>query len=146
MINLKYSIEIDAEKEHIWETMLNPETYQKWIKAFSSDSKFIGEWKQGEMILFFDPNLGGSKAVLEIFNPYNEIPAKHISMVDKEKNENNEHEMAKKWISSTERYGFVETGERKRLEIEMKTDEVFAEMFSKSWPRALEIIKSLCEK
>jgi hypothetical protein len=146
MINLKYSIEIDAKKEHIWETMLNPETYKKWIKAFSPDSKFIGEWKQGETILFFDPNLGGSKAVLEIFNPYNEILAKHVSMVDKEKNENNEHETAGKWIGSTERYGFMETGEKTRLEIEMNTDQVFAEMFNKSWPRALEIIKSLCEK
>jgi hypothetical protein len=145
MIILIYSIEINAEKEHIWNTMLDPETYQKWSKAFSSDSKFIGEWKRGETIIFFDSNVGGTKAVLEIFNPYDEIFTKHISMVDKDMNENNEDEMSKKWIGSTEKYSFIETGDNIKLEIEMTVDETFTEMFNTSWPKALEIIKSLCE-
>ena len=126
--------------------MLGPENFSKWTKAFSSDSKFVGEWKQGETILFFDPELGGSKATLEIFKPYDEILAKHISMVDKEGNENNEEEMSKKWIGSTERYSFIETGDNTKLEIEMTTDEMFSNMFNTSWPKALETIKSLCEK
>lgn len=145
MLELNYSIEINAKKEHIWKTMLEPETYQKWAKAFSSDSKFIGEWKKGETILFFDPNLGGTKAILEIFNPYDEILAKHVSMVDKDMNENNKDEMAKKWIGSTERYCFTVSGDKTRLEIEITTDETFTEMFNKGWPKALEIIKSLCK-
>jgi hypothetical protein len=126
--------------------MLDKETYQKWVKAFSANSKFIGEWKQGETILFFDSNLGGSKAVLEIFNPYNEILAKHFSMVDKDMNENNEDEMSKKWIGTTEKYSFTETGDNTKLGIEMTTDETFSKMFNTSWPKALDIIKSLCEK
>ena len=146
MIKLNYSIEINAKKEHVWKTMLAPETYQQWVKAFSANSKFIGEWKQGETILFFDPDLGGSKAVLEIFNPYDEILAKHFSMVDKDQNENNEDEMSKKWIGTTERYSFIETGDKTKLKIEMTVDETFTKMFDTSWPKALEIIKSLCEK
>jgi hypothetical protein len=125
--------------------MLESETYQKWIKAFSSDSRFIGEWKQGEIILFFDPNLGGSRATLEIFNPYDEILAEHISMIDKDGNEKNEDEMAKKWIGSTERYSFIESADNTILEIEISTDETFTEMFNTGWPKALEIIKYLCE-
>jgi hypothetical protein len=146
MIKLNYSIEINAKKEHIWKTMLDKETYQKWAKAFSAGSIFIGEWKQGETLLFFDPDLGGTKAVLEVFKPYDEIFAKHVSMVDKDRNENNEDEMAKKWIGSTERYKFIGAGNNTKLEIEINTDEVFSEMFNKSWPNALDIIKSLCEK
>jgi hypothetical protein len=146
MIKLNYSIDIKAKKEHIWKTMIDPETYQKWVKAFSANSKFIGEWKQGETILFFDPDLGGSKAILEIFSPYDEILTRHFSMIDKNQNENNEDEMSKKWIGSTERYRFVESGNGTKLEIEMKTNEVFSEMFNKSWPKALERIKDLCEK
>ena len=107
MIKLNYSIDINAKKDHVWKTMLAPETYQQWVKVFSANSKFVGEWKQGETILFFDPDLGGSKAVLEIFKPYDEILAKHISMVDKNMNENNEDEMSKKWIGSTESYSFI---------------------------------------
>lgn len=146
MIKLNYSIEIEADKEHVWKTMLSPGTYEQWVKAFSANSKFIGEWKQGETILFFDSNLGGSKALLEILDPYNEILAKHVSMVDKNMNENNEDEMSKKWIGSTERYSFKEAGNKTKLEIEMNTDEAFEKMFNSSWPKALEIIKSLSEK
>ena len=145
MINLKYSIDINAKKEHIWKTMIDIETYPKWAKAFSAGSKFIGKWKQGETLLFFDPDLGGTKAVLEIFKPYDEILAKHVSMVDKEMNENNEDEMAKKWNGSTERYTFNEVGNKTKLDIEISTDDVFSEMFNTGWPKALEIIKSLCE-
>ena len=146
MISLKYSIEINAKKEHIWKTMLDPETYKKWVKAFSANSKFIGEWKQGETVLFFDPELGGSKAILEIFKPYDEILTRHYSMVDKNQNENNEDEMTKKWLGSTERYSLEEIENTTKLEIEMKTDEAFEKMFNTSWPKALGIIKSLCEK
>ena len=146
MIKLTYSIDIDANKEQVWKTMLDKETYQQWAKAFSAGSTFEGEWKQGEILLFFDPELGGKKAVLEIFNPFNEILAKHVSMVDKNMNENNEDEMAKKWIGSTERYGFIQTGNHTKLEIEITTDETFTKMFDAGWPKSLEIIKSLCEQ
>jgi hypothetical protein len=145
MIKLNYSVEINAKKEKIWETMIDQDSYQKWVKAFSANSKFIGEWKQGETILFFDPNLGGSKAILEIFDPYNEILARHFSIVDKNQNENNDDQMTKKWIGSTERYSFIEVENNTKLEIEMTVDETFSKMFNTSWPKALEIIKSLCE-
>ena len=146
MIKLNYSIEINVKKEHIWKTMLGRETYPKWAKAFSSGSTFTGEWKQGELMLFFDPDLGGTKDVLKTFNPYDEILAKHISMVDKDRNENNENEMAKKWNGSTERYTFNVIGNKTKLDIEITTDDTFTEMFNTGWPKALEIIKSLCEK
>ena len=146
MIKLNYSIQIKANKENVWNTMLDKETYQQWAKAFSSGSTFIGEWKQGEAMLFFDADLGGTKAVLEIFNRYDEILAKHILMVDKDMKDNNEDEMAKKWIGSTERYNFIESGDHTKLEIEITTDETFIKMFDAGWPKALEIIKSLCEQ
>ena len=146
MINLNYSINIDSSKEQVWKTMLNNETYQEWAKAFSEGSTFIGEWKKGETLLFFDPNLGGTRAVLEIFKPYDEILAKHVSMVDKDLKENNDNEMAKKWIGSTERYTFTETGNNTKLDIEITTDETFTAMFDAGWPKALELIKYLCER
>jgi len=146
MIKLNYSIEINAKKEHVWKTMIAPETYPKWAKAFSEGSTFLGDWKQGETLIFFDPALGGTKAVLEVFKPYDEILAKHISMVDKDQKENNEDEMAKKWIGSIERYTFAEAGNNTKLKIEITTNEIFTKMFDAGWPKALDIIKSLCEK
>ena len=53
-------------------------------------------------------------------------------MVDKDGNENNKDEMAKKWIGSTERYSFIESADNTILEIEMNTDAVFSEKFDTS--------------
>lgn len=145
MIKLNYSIEINAKKEHVWKTMLDKENYKKWARVFSEGSTFRGKWEQGETLLFIDPDLGGTKAVLEVCKPYDEIFAKHISMVDKDMNENNEDEMSKKWIGSTEKYTFTDSGDSTKLEIEMTVEDTFTEMFETSWPKALEIIKSLSE-
>ena len=61
MKNLHYSIKIDASQDHVWRTMLGPATYSKWAKAFSADSQYEGEWKQGTHMKFMDPNFGGTK-------------------------------------------------------------------------------------
>ena len=53
--------------------MLDAEKYKAWVKAFSEDSEFIGEWKEGAEVKFFDPNKGGTIAHLDVFKPHDLI-------------------------------------------------------------------------
>ncbi len=69
MKKLKYSIKINANKAHVWNILLEPGKYEQWVKAFSEGSRFEGRWKQGATVRFVDPNMGGLKAILEIFDP-----------------------------------------------------------------------------
>ncbi|HEY1079701.1 MAG TPA: SRPBCC family protein, partial [Bdellovibrio sp.] len=65
MQKMTYSIDIKAPQEKVWDTMLKPETYPQWTKAFSEHSEFIGQWKKGERMKFIDKDLGGTVALLE---------------------------------------------------------------------------------
>ena len=145
MTNLEYSIEVKANKAHVWNTMLEPGKYEYWVKAFSEGSRFEGKWEQGATVRFVDPNMGGTKAILEIFDPHNCILAKHIAIITDDGRVETYSEVAKQWIGTIEKYEFLEHEGKTTLKIEMKTHPAFVEMFDSCWPKALENIKLLCE-
>ena len=145
MKKLGYSIEIDAARSHVWKTMFEPGKYEQWVKAFSENSRFEGQWEAGATVRFVDPQLGGSKAILEIFEPHRCILAKHVAMITEEGNEETDSESAKQWIGTTEKYSFSESESKTILAIEMNTHPSFVEMFDACWPKALEKIKLLSE-
>ncbi len=143
---LHYSVTINASKEKVWNTMIDSKKYNQWAKAFSADSQFDGQWKQGAHINFIDPAMGGTKALLEEIKPHDRIHARHIAMINKDGSEDRESEVAKKWIGTTETYTFQENNGLTELFIETRTDEAYEKMFSNSWPKALELLKALCEE
>ncbi len=145
MITLKHEIRIKASRDTVWRTMLEPETYRKWANAFSPESQYRGEWRQGTYMEFIDPNRGGTKALLESVVPSSEIHARHVAVLDKDGNEDSESDTAKQWIGSTESYSLVETSGVTILTVVTKTDPSFEPMFAECWPKALEQLKALCE-
>ncbi len=146
MKTLKYETEIDASCKVVWDVMLGPESYKEWVKGFSPASEYRGEWIQGRHIDFIDPNMGGTRALLEKVEPCQEILAKHVAMLDKEGNEDNTGEFVDKWVGTTEHYTFAENEGVTQIRVIMETDEAFEKMFAESWPKALQLLKELCEK
>lgn len=145
MEKLEFKITIAADKRRVWETMLDAEKYEIWVKAFSDGSTFIGEWKEGTEIKFFDPNMGGTIARLDIFKPHDLIEATHIATLTKDQVRETTGPMTEKWIGSREIYRFTENSGSTDLAIEMETDPEFVDMFNECWPKALENIKQLVE-
>jgi hypothetical protein len=145
MKTLHYRTTISAGKQRVWQTMLDPVQYRKWAAAFSSDSQFEGEWREGSHMNFFDPAMGGTRALLEEVKPYDLIRARHIALLEKDGTEDTESETAKKWIGAVEIYSFKEENGVTELSIEMKTPEDFVEMFNEGWPKAFQVLKDLCE-
>jgi hypothetical protein len=143
MKKLEYLIEINADKIHVWKTMLEPGKYEQWVKAFSEGSRFEGRWEQAATVRFVDPNIGGTRAILEIFDPHDCILAKHIAMITADGREETDSEAAKQWIGTSEKYVFIEHEGKTTLTIEMNTHPSFVEMFDACWPEALENIKLL---
>ncbi|KAA3632736.1 MAG: SRPBCC domain-containing protein [Calditrichaeota bacterium] len=146
MKTLTYSITINAGKKHVWETMIDPETYKLWVKPFSPDSQFEGDWTEGSYMLFIDPPHGGTKCLLEKVQPYDKMVGKHIALITKDGTEDSESDVAKEWYGTTETYSYVEENGKTTLTVEMQTHEKFAPMFEDCWPKALELVKGLCEK
>ena len=117
----------------------------KWIKVFSENSTYQGEWKKSSEIIFYDPNMGGTKALIEELIPYERIHALHIGLVDKETKEV-VNEYSKTWIGATETDIFNEEDGVTQLDIEIQTHKDFVDMFNSGWAKALQMLKELCEQ
>ena len=146
MDKLSYKILIRAPKEVVWKTLVESDKYDQWVKAFSPNSTCEGEWREGAEMLFWDPNMGGTHAIIEEFRPFESIVAKHINTVTKEGVRETTGDMTEKWIGTKEVYRLVEENGQTRLEIAIHTDMAFEKMFNDAWPMALESIKTLSEE
>jgi hypothetical protein len=146
MKRINYKVKINKSKDVVWDTMLNPDTYMSWASAFSPNSQYKGEWKEGSFIDFFDPDMGGTRALLEEVRPYEYIQALHTAILNREGEEDRQSDIAKKWIGVTEAYSFSENDGITELTIDIETHEDFEQMFNEGWAKALPKLKAICER
>ena len=149
MQKLKFSIEINASKEKVWNTMLEDKTYRIWTEAFSKGSHYIGDWSKGSKILFLGPNengeMGGMVSRIKENKKYEFISIEHIGMVQDGK-EDTTCEAIKVWAGALENYTFKDKSGTTEILVEMDSNEEYAEMFEGMWPNALQKLKELAEK
>ncbi len=146
MEKLHFSININAPKQKVWETMLNDSTYRQWTEAFNPGSYYEGEWKTGSEINFYGPETDGTTsgmyAVIKEATPYDFISIQHLGEVH--------HGEKKPWPDNTtefyENYTFNETESGTELLIDVDTVPEYKEMFNDMWPKALEKLKLLTEQ
>lgn len=146
MANLEYSVEIDAPQEKVWEVLHHDDSYLEWVKAFSENPQISGKWQEGREITFYDPQCGGTVAVIEDFTPYKRIALRHIATLTTDMKRETTGEETEKWIGSKDIYILEGDSEKTVLTIEMHTHEQFAEIFSSCWPETLANIKRIAEK
>ncbi|MEO1001754.1 MAG: SRPBCC domain-containing protein [Cyanobacteria bacterium J06638_7] len=143
---LTYSIVISKPQDVVFKTMTDKSVYPGWAKAWGEGMTYEGEWKQGEHISFFDQTQGGTKVLVEEIVPNESIKTKHVAMVNQQNIEIElADDMMRKWIGSQENYYFKEKSENETtLEVVMITDEAFEKMME-AWPKALQLLKEICE-
>ena len=146
MKRLSYSVEIHASQERVWDNLLDPDHYREWAGAFSPNSSYQGQWKQGDHITFTDPDLGGTKAYIEKLARPSIIRLRHVGVISRDGVEDTESESARKWIGCTETYNLRELGDRTELRVTMNVHEQFEPMFNDCWPKALGILMEICER
>jgi uncharacterized protein YndB with AHSA1/START domain len=143
---LQYQIDIASDREAVWRMITEHDPYKKWASAFSANSQFIGQWKEGECIDFVDPAFGGTRAFLEEVVRPERISVRHIATVSVEGDLDTKSDAAKKWIGSREAYTLRETENGTLLAVDMYCHEDFVGMFDEAWAKALPSLKSLCER
>jgi hypothetical protein len=150
MQKIHFSIVIDAPKEKVWEIMLGDQTYREWTKAFNPGSYFKGTWEEGSKILFIGPDPktgieGGMVSRIAENIPYEFLSIEHLGLYNNGV-EDTESEEAKKWFPAHENYTFKEVEGKTEVLVDMDSTEEMVEEFSKMWPKALEMLKELCER
>lgn len=142
---MKYSVTINASAEHVWNNMWEPEKYKQWAQGFSANSQYAGALKQGETITFFDPEFGGTKAVVDELIPAQRLFFRHVAIVNQDGVEDAENEDAKSWAGVTEIYDLTETDGMTTLTVTMNAPESFEGMLAEGLEKSLEYLVVLCE-
>ena len=146
MVKTKYSIVINAPKEKVWDTMLEPKTYQEWTEPFSPGSSYRGSWDKGSKIIFTDAEGKGGMVSRIADNQLHEfISIEHIGIIQDGKEITEGPEVAK-WAPAFENYTFTEKDGGTEVLVEMDLNEENVEMFAEMWPKALAKLKEVAER
>jgi uncharacterized protein YndB with AHSA1/START domain len=146
MKKLQFKIDIAANRQKVWDTMLKPETYKEWVQASWPGSYYEGNWKQGENLKFLSPGHGGTLATIVELRAHEFILAEHVAVIDSKGAEDRNSEEAKGWIGTTEAYTFSEKSGKTEVRIDVNTNPSWEKMFTDGWPNALGKLKEMCEK
>lgn len=149
MQKLHFSIDINAPKETVWETMLGEDSYREWTEVFAPGSHYLGDWNKGSKILFLAPDdsgkVGGMVSRIKDNRPFNYISIEHLGIVEDGK-EDTSSESVTSWAGALENYTFREKNGTTEVLVEMDIVEEYEEMFRDLWPKALKKLKRLAEK
>lgn len=154
MEKLHFSIQIDAPREKVWDTMLEKGTYEDWTSAFNPStssepgSTYRGDWSEGSKMLFVANNENGKEEGMVSMVRENRKPEfisiEHIGIM-KDGVEDTTSEAAAKWSPAFENYTFTESDGGTLLEIDVDTADEYKQMFEEMWAKALPRLKELCE-
>ena len=139
MKKVKFSINIIATKEKVWDTLWNEATYRQWTSVFAADSHAVSDWKEGSTIKFIDGKGDGMFSIIETKIPHQQMSFKHLGEVK------NGVETTSDWAGAMENYFLTEINGNTELVMEMDMNEEFEKYFSETFPKAIELIKQISE-
>jgi hypothetical protein len=145
MENRKFTIEINATREKVWDTLWGDATYLEWTAVFSEGSKPDTEWKEGSKILFLDKNNQGMVSTIAANRPPEFMSFKHLGVV-KDGVEDLESEFSKQFSGAFEDYILKAVEGKTILTVDIDIPKTYLDYFVETWPKALEKVKELAER
>ncbi|MFN0276332.1 MAG: SRPBCC domain-containing protein [Chitinophagales bacterium] len=136
---LNFTTNIKAPAKKVWEVLWFDATYRRWTGVFSEGSHAESEWNEGSKIRFLNPEGDGMFSVIEKLIPNSQMSFKHLGEVQKGK------EKSTQWEGAREQYFLTEADGITTLRVELDTTSEFADYFTKTFPKALELIKEISE-
>ncbi len=152
MKKLQFEVSINASLAKIYDFMLgidSKSTYEQWTSLFNPTSTYEGSWDKGNKILFIGVDENGkkggmvSKIVENIPNRFVSIQHYGLLKAGKEITEGSEVE---KWANGFENYSFEENNGTTTITVDLDTSEDFVDYMNETYPKALDMLKELCEK
>ena len=144
MQRLNFSIEINASKEKVWQTLWNDETYRQWTSAFCEGSYFVGDLKEGGRFHFLTPDGRGMYSDVVSLVETEFISFRHIGMM-KDNAELPLDDETQKWSGCYENYGLKESNGVTTLSVGVDSVEAYLDFFNEKFPIALQNVKNLSE-
>lgn len=142
---LHFSININATKEKVWNTLWDKESYKLWTAPFGEGSYYKGDIALNSRVHFLMPNGDGMYSDIMFYKEYSLVVFRHVggirSCEEQEIDDESRH-----WTGCFEVYRLVEiNANTTELEVEVDVTDAHIEFMKKRFPMALEKVKELSE-
>jgi hypothetical protein len=146
MERLNFRTSINASREKVWKVLWDDASYREWTSVFGEGSYAqTDNWKEGSKVSFLAANGEGMSSMVAANRPNEYMSFKHLGMI-KDGVEDTESEEVKKWSGAMENYTLEQNNGITTLRVDMDINHDHREYFDKTWPKALDKIKALCEQ
>jgi hypothetical protein len=159
---LTWDIDINAPVRTVWNTMLEKDTYDVWVRVFNESGSWCEfsdregkphegyTWNEGDHVRFVgageDGSLSGMLSRIKKRVEGEELYIEHYGYILNGK-EMTSGEEIDSWAPSVERYTYTPVSdETTHLKVELESDPKYVSMFNDMWPKALVELKKLCEE
>jgi Uncharacterized conserved protein len=144
-----FEISIDSPVEKVYKKMLDQKHFQEWTAAFNPTSRYEGSWEKGSKILFLGTdeqgNPGGMAGLVEENIPNQFVSINYYAIIQGGREITSGPEL-EGWAGTHEKYTFKAVGEKTALSVDLETNQEFVDYFNETYPKALELLKSICER
>lgn len=141
---IEFTAMIKAPAHVVWQHVTDPESYAQWTSAFADGSHFRGSWEAGARILFLGPNGNGMVSEIAEIRCNEFISIRHLGFISNGV-EDTTSEAISKWAPAFENYTFIPTPDGTRFVVDQEVAAEWEEDIRQAWPKALELLTSLCE-
>jgi len=139
----RFSIEIKAPRERVWNTLWEDKTFRDWANIVDEGTYMVGEIKEGNEVQFISSVSGyGVTSLIENL-ALNEFVS-FRQMADTK--DSGEREREKEWTGGTESYSLAENEGVTTLTVDIDVPPGQEETFKVRFPKALERVKILAEE
>lgn len=141
---LMFSITIAAQRQLVWEQMIDPEGYKIWTAAFCEGSYFEGSWKLGEKIQFMAPSGDGMASEIAENRLHEYISIRHLGEVRGGVTDTTSPAILA-WAPAYENYAFSEKAAGTEITVTLDTLSDYEQYMTETFPKALGLLKAHCE-
>ena len=139
---MKFTIEISAAKQKVWDTLWQDETLRLWAGIIDPGTHLVGDLKEGNEVQFVSGNGYGVTSLVEKLEPGGFLLLRHSA----DTQSNGKRERKKQWTGGQESYSLSEKDGATTLTLASDVPSELEEYFKVNYPKALELVKSLAER
>ena len=142
MNELRFSIEIEAASERVWDTLWQDETLREWASVIDPGTYMVGELREGTEVEFISSENGyGVTSLVEKLVPGEFVLLRHRA----DTQDAGTRERDQEWTGGAESYSLVEHDGTTTLSVAFGVPPELEEEFRVNYPKALERVKELAE-
>lgn len=142
---LHFSVTIQAPRQQVWDTMLDPDGYRAWTAVFCEGSHFEGSWEPGAQVRFLSPDGDGMLGVIAEHRPGEWLFIRYLGEIHQGVEDLHSLHVRNR-PPAYENYRFTDHADGGTLlEVELDSAPTYADYMRETYPRALHQLKALCE-